>query len=238
MISGSTTGMGAILWKVLRHPLASDLTLEQASEFAIEFIRIIGAPLTFIDKVTNPKLEIINYKVSLPANLINIRGIKYSTDENIKGIPMRYATDLYHNTLDGNNQIHNTEYTYTTQNCVITTSQQKGFLEVSYKSLETDDFGYPIVPDNESFKMGLEYYILHRYLEALWSVGKITDKVFNYYEVKRHFYMGQADSSVKLQGMDHLESVMNSVNRLVVTNNAFNSGYKKLGEREYIKKYH
>lgn len=238
MVSGSTVGMGSILWKVLRHPLASDLTLEQASEFAIEFIRIVGAPLTFIDKVTTPKLELSNYKTLLPENLINIRGIKYSLDDTHDGIPMRYATDLYHMSLDENNESCNTEYTYIVQNCVITASKSKGFLEVSYKALATDEFGYPIIPDNESFKMGLEYYIMHRYLEALWSVGKVTDKVFSYYESKRHFYMGQADTSVKLQGMDQLESVMNSVNRLIIASNAFNSGYKNLGEQEYIKRHH
>lgn len=229
--------MGTILWRVLRQPIAEGLTYEQASEFALEFIRLINAPLTFIDVVTNPPLELNQYKTTLPNNLINIRGVQYiGINGDSDPIAMRYATDLYHTDIE-NTSSNSTEYTYITQSCVLTASKKEGFIKVSYKSIAVDEQGYPLIPDNESFKMGLEYYILHRFLEPLWVMGKIQDKVFNYIEQKRHWYLGQASSSSIIQSPDHLESVMNGLNRLIINTSAFDNGYKNFGEKERIKRY-
>ena len=236
-MNGKLVSMGTILWRVLRQPAAEGLTYEQASEFALEFIRLINAPLTFIDVVTHP-LELSEYKLDLPPNLINIRGVQYvgETGES-DGIMMRYATDIYHVDMKNNTEEEHSEYTYVTQGCMLTASKRKGSIKISYKSIAIDEDGYPLIPDNESFKMGLEYYILHRFLEPLWIMGKIQDKVFSYIEQKRHWYLGQASSSSIIQSPDHLESIMNGLNRLIVNTSAFDNGYKNFGEKERIKRY-
>lgn len=241
MINGKNVSLGTVLWKILRQPIAADLSYEQAAEYALEFIRLIGAPLSFIDKVTKPPLELHDYKTAIPNDLIEVRGIRYKgTDPKTKeGIAMRYATDIYHMSIDENDngETCSKEYTYVLQNCVITTSMKSGFIELSYKSILTDENGYPLVPDNESVKMGLEYYILHRHLEPLWTMGKIQDKVFQYYEQKRHFYVAQSENSLKIQGADHLESMMNGLNRLIVQTTSHETFYKNFGQKEYIRKY-
>lgn len=246
-MNGKSISIGNILWRVLRQPIAEGLTIEQASEFALEYLRLINAPLLFIDTVTEPPIEIIEYKGELPQNLINIRGVQYVGEDGCTdGIAMRYATDIYHTDLK--NQSNNyrddnynncpTEYTYITQNCNIITSTRKGFVKISYKSIATDENNFPLIPDNESYKMGLEYYILHRFLEPLWVMGKIQDKVFSYIEQKRHWYLAQAASSSIISSPDHLQSIMNGLNRLIINTIAFESGYKNSGEQERIRQYH
>ena len=234
MINGLQISLGNIIWKVMRNPLALDLTYEQAAEFALEFIRLVGTPLIYIDELK--KLEIVNYKTAIPSNVINVRGIRYLGVNGCQDpIAMRYATDLYHNNQDEDNI---TEYTYTLQNCVITTSQKEGFIEISYKALSVDEHGYPLIPNNESFKYGLEYFILHRHVEPLWMMGKVQDKVFQYLGQQRDWYLGQADTSTKLQGMDQLESMMNSLNRIIIQDQSYDTFYKNFGQKEYLKKYH
>ena len=231
MINGLQISLGNIIWKVMRNPLALDLTYEQAAEFALEFIKLVGTPLIYIDELK--KLEIKNYKTAIPSNVINVRGIRYlGTNGCQDPIAMRYATDLYHNNQDEDNI---TEYTYTLQNCVITTSQKEGFIEISYKALSVDEHGYPLIPDNESFKVGLEYYIIHRTLEGLWSMGKITDKVFQYYEQKRHYYSAQATNSMTIKNMDQMETMFNAINRLIIDVNPHETFYKNFGVKEVIK---
>lgn len=227
--NGRTTSVSEILWRVLRNNLAQDLSLDQASEFALEFIRLIGAPLAFIDKVEEIQIE--NYKGLLPDNLIEIRGIRSN------GRALRYATNLYHNVLDSEASDYNREFTYTVQNCILTTSFRKGCVEISYKALSVDELGYPLIPDNESYKMGLEYYILYRHIEPLWSMGKIPDKVFQYYGQQRDWYLGQASSSLVVANGDHLQSIMNGINRLIINTQAYDNFYKNYGERERIIKY-
>jgi hypothetical protein len=233
MHNGKLISIGNILWRVMRQPIAAELSYEQAAEFALEFIRLVGAPLAYIDKVES--LELVEYKAIIPSNLIDVRGVRYTGPDGCQeGTAMRYATDLYH--LSDKNG-HPTELTYVLQNCILTASIKGGFIEISYRAIATDESGYPMVPDNESFKMGLEYYILHRFVEPLWTMGKIQDKVFQYYEQKRHWYLGQAASSMIVQGPDQLESIMNGLNRLIIQDQSFDTFYRNFGEKERLKRF-
>jgi hypothetical protein len=234
MVSGKTVSVGNILWKVLKQPVVQDLKYEDAAEYAVEYLRLIGAPLAFEDKVNRIKLN--NYKSSLPPNLINIRGIQYSECECEGGIAMGYASDIYHTAIN-NCEYSGQEYTYITQNNIITTSMKDGWINISYSALATDEFGYPLIPDNESFKVGLEYYIIHRTLEGLWSMGKITDKVFQYYEQKRHYYSAQATNSMAIKNMDQMETMFNALNRMIIDVNPQQTFYKNFGIKEIIKQH-
>lgn len=235
MYNGLLTSLGNVIWRVTRSPLAADLMYEQAAEYALEFIKLIGAPLVYSDETK--KVEINEFKGRVPKNTVIIRGVRWLGLTGCEQpIAMRYATDLYHTSSDSLDS--RGEFTYITQNCNLTTSKKKGFVEISIKTIATDDKGYPMIPDNESFKMGLEYYILHRHIEPLWTMGKIQDKVFQYYEQKRHWYLGQASNEFKLQGIDQLESMMNSLNRIIIQDKAHETFYKDFGRKERIKKFH
>jgi len=234
MMTGKTVSIGNILWKVLKQPIVQDLKYEDAAEYAIEYLRLIGAALSFEDKVQRIKLN--NYKGLLPVNLINIRGIAYSDYECDGGVAMRYASNIYHTDIQNNRDCDVfQEYTYITQNNVITTSIKDGWINISYSELATDEFGYPLIPDNESFKVALEYYIIHRTLEGLWSMGKITDKVFQYYEQKRHYYSAQATNSMTIKNMDQMETMFNAINRMIIDVNPQETFYKNFGIKEIIK---
>ena len=235
MVTGKMCSVGNILWKVLKQPIVQDLKYEDAAEYAIEYLRLIGAPLAFEDKVIRIKLN--NYKGLLPSNLITLKGIEYADCECNGGVAMRYASNIYHTDIENDRNCKNTtqEYTYITQNNVITTSMKDGWINISFNAIATDDFGYPLIPDNESFKVGLEYYIIHRTLEGLWSMGKITDKVFQYYEQKRHYYSAQATNSMTIKNMDQMETMMNAVNRMIINVNPQETFYKNFGVKEIIK---
>jgi hypothetical protein len=243
MYSGQTISLKTLLWKIMRNPIAEDLSYEEAAEHAVEGLRLIGAPLLFEDVVTNPPLEILNYKVKLPPNLLNIRGVRIINNlQNYDdgAIALRYATDIYHTgntyTTSGNEDLPY-EYTYTIQKGILFTSIPEGHIQISYKALSTDEEGYPLIPNDQKTLLALEYYILHRFLEPLWIMGKITDKAFSYIETKRHFYMGGADTSLKLQGPDHLQSIVNTINRLIINDRAHESFYKGSGQQERIRRY-
>ena len=244
----NTISLKNILWKVLRNPLASELTYEEAAEFAIEALRLLGAPLSFEDKVTNPPLTISNYKVALPSTLLKIRGARliFNLDNYEQGaVPLRHATDIYHKVLECSADADTTadttdmvgEYAYTTQKGIMYTSVPDGNVQIRYQQLMVDEDGYPLIPNNEKVIMGMEYYILHRYLEPLWMMGKITDKAFHYIEQKRHFYMGGAQTSMQLNGIDHLESVMNTINRLIINTQAYSNFYKGSGIKERLRQF-
>lgn len=237
MYNGKTISLKKVLWKVLNHPLANDLTYDIAAEYAIEAMEILGVPFSFIDKVTEPYLIIENNKAALPADLITINGIRVLQSDNLperSAIALRYASDIYH-TSDLKNTVD--EFTYKIQNGVIYTSFPEGCIEISYKAIPTDKDGYPLIPSNMKYRLALEYYILYRYLAPLCDIGKVTDKAFNRITQEKCFYMGAADTSMKLQGADHLETILNGINRLIVNSSAHKNFFKGSGEKERIKKY-
>jgi hypothetical protein len=238
--------LGEILWKVLKNPLCQELTYEEAAEYALEFLKLLGAPLIYLDKTK--VLELTNYKAELPCDLLYVKGIRFDescdTAQGSRPIAMRQATNIYHMNSDefsnnnGNFLNHgNNEFTYNIQKGIIFTSMENGSLEISYEAIATDNEGYPLIPDHQKVFLGMEYYIMSRYLEPLYLTGKITDKAFEYIQQKRYFYMPSAFTSLTMPTLDRMESLMNGLNRLIVNTTAHQNFFKKAGEKERIKKY-
>jgi hypothetical protein len=228
MNTSNTVSVGKILWKILTNPLASDLTYDTAAEFTMEALRILGAPVLYEDKFA--EIVISEHKGKMPDDMLYIRGVRdLETDT-----AFREATYIYHKSETGG---VSQEFTYEIQKGVIFTSISEGCVEVAYKGLMKDTDGYPLIVDNEKLKLALEYYILHRYLEPLWMLGKITDKSFEYIQQKRHFYMAAASNNLQLPSMDKMESIMNGINRIILNDSAHADMFRKYGEKEKIKRY-
>ena len=241
MYNGKTTSLKTVLWKVLNNPLASEITYEQAGEFAIEAIRLIGAPLQYIDRVT-PPIQVIEHKAVLPSNYLFIRQVRFMTNsDNYESdtLALTYATDTFHPNFkcveEGCEDFR--EMTYTIQGGIITTSFSDGYVQASYKALATDEDGFPMVPDDQDTLLAIEYYILFRFIEPLWIVGKITDKAFEYIVQQKSWYLGAANTSLQIASIDHLEAITSTINRLILNSTAHDSFYKGQGKRERIKKY-
>ena len=246
--------LGSIIWRVLKNPLCSELTYEECAEYALEFIKLLGAPVAYIDNID--KIELTNYKAELPCNILYINGIRYfnsNGDNNVYGaIAMRESTDIYHHdplNFSNNGYVNNyseiqfpiaynsNEYTYSIQKGIIFTSKRDGIIEIAYKGIAVDEDGYPMIPDNEKVSLGMEYYIMSRYLEPLYLIGKITDKAFEYIQQKRYFYMPSAVNSLQMPSVDGMESLMNSLNRLIIPTNSHKNFFKNSGQKEIIKRY-
>ena len=223
--------LGVVLWKVLKTPLAAELTYEEAAEYALEFIKLLGAPVIYEDIVST--LDINMHKAELPCNVLYINGVKYIGNET-SGTAMRESSDVYHIASSEENI---SEFTYKIQKGIIFTSVKEGCVQISYKGIAIDENGYPLIPDNEKVIIGMEYYILSRYLEPLWLMGKISDKAFEYIQQKRYFYTPSAFTAMQMPGVDKLETVMNGINRLIINTTAHKTFFKNYGEKEKLRQH-
>ncbi len=226
-MTNRTIGLGGILLKVMRHPYASDLTHDDAADYAIEALQLLGAPIVYDNDYHES--EIIEHKGYLPKNIVYIEGIRDLST----GQGMREATDTFHSS---DNQTELRELTYTIEKDVIFTSIPNGCVEIAYKKIKTGEDGYPLIVDEAKTKLAIEYYILSRYLEPLYDIGKITDRSFNRINQERHFYMAAASNKLKMPSPDKLESIVNSINRLITNNTAHQANFKLAGKKEIIKK--
>ncbi len=242
MYNGQNISLGSIVYKVLNLPITSQLNYEDAAEYSIEALRLIGAPLAFEKK--SKIIEIKEYRGSMPNGIIKLNGVRYAfakCDLNNSSVPLQYATDIYHKTYktDGypNTQYtENKDYSYTLEKKIIYISEEEGFVEINYDSIILDEDGYPMIPDVEEVKLAIEYYIIFRYIEPIWASGKITDKVFSYYDQQKSWYMGAANSSLQNPSVDRMQSIVNSINRLIPAKNFFYNYYKKSGIIEQVRR--
>lgn len=77
-----------ILDKIMRHPLLSPLTLETVIDYTVDFMRIVGVPKMFIDKIV--VIPIVDYQGDLPSDWIATNMVKFNER------PMRSSTDMFY----------------------------------------------------------------------------------------------------------------------------------------------
>lgn len=218
-----------ILDKLLRHPLLQDLTLEEAVDYTVDFMRIVGVPSMFTEKTE--KLEIVNYRAKLPCDYNSMIQVRLLSNNG--NIAFRYSTDSFHMS-DCHSNI-GADLTYKIQGNIIYTSIEKGCIEISYTAIDTDDDGYPIIPDNSSFTRALELYIKEQYFTILFDMGKISPSVLQNTQQKYAWAVGDCQTEFNRLSIDEMESFCNSCKTLLLRGSEHRYGFINNGTKERLK---
>lgn len=223
-------GIQEVLSRILRHPLLSDVTLEQAVQYVIDFIEIFGMPKLYQDK--EEAIHIENYRGVMPCDLISIIQVK-----DIKsGICLRSMTDNFLPSEDNLNIIYGIkEMTFKTQGQIIFTSFREGDILISYKSIPVDKDGYPLLIDNAVFLKTLEAYIKKEVFTILFDMGKVAAAVLQNTQQQYAWLAGQLQSEFTIPSISEMESIKRSWCTLLQRTSSFNNGFKDNGNQEYIK---
>ena len=214
-----------VLDDLLAHPLLQDLTLERAVNYALHFIRIVGCPQIFTEKEAT--LQLKNYRCQLPCDLVDI--IQVIDDQ---GHSYRYASDTFHFTR---NSKERADLTYKIQNSFLYSNKETGTIKISYRAIETDADGFPVIPDNSSFIKALELYIKKEQFSILFDQDKIKQNSLQNVQQEYAWYVGQAQSDLVRPSIDQLESITNMWNQLLIKTNEHNKQFVNTGTKEYIK---
>ena len=220
------------LSRVLRHPLLQDVTLEQAVQYTIDFIGIFGMPKLYQNK--EEILHIENFRAKLPCDLISINQIK----ECKTGVCLRSMTDNFmpreHYDRSAGYKIPQ-ELSFKTQGQVLYVSFKTGDVSVSYKAIPVDKDGFPLLIDNPVFLKTLEAYIKREAFTILFDMGKIAPAVLQNTQQSYAWLAGQLQSEFTIPSQSEMESISRMWNTLIQRTNEFNTGFKSLGDREYLK---
>ncbi len=214
-----------VLSRVMRHPLLSDLNLETAVQYVVDFIACMGLPDIYIDKVET--ISIDNYRGKLPCDLVAINQVRSAKNE----VCLRSMTDNF----NGMQSEDRGEYTFKTQGSVIFTSFKTGDIEISYKAIPVDDDGLPLLPDNPIFLKTLELYIKKEWFTILFDMGKINSAVLQNTQQEYAFKAGQCNNEFIIPSVSEMESLTRMWNTLVPRVSEFDKSFKHLGNKEYIK---
>ena len=225
-----------IIDNVKRGRLYRELPYESAINYGVEAIRLLASEKA---EVTQPaKLEIIDYRAKLPANLERIIQTAV-VDCNMKYLAaMRYATDNFHSVrhcLNSPDMACSSEYTYSLNNNYIITSFKTGFVFMAYKGLAVDEDCQIIIPDNVNVKLAVQFYIRWRYLDDLGSDDPNIRRQKAEDDQQYCWYIGKAQGAMTDLSMDEYESFANSMSKFFDDSSYHDSFMNGLGVKETIR---
>lgn len=123
------------------------------------------------------------------------------------------------------------EYTVNT-NMTLTTTLKNGYAAVSYLRYPTDDEGYLMIPDNESLKLSIFYFVLYMYhiKQDLRGDDKAAKKMMMYLDL---YAVQKAKAAAELAEPDiaMLENIKDRMLRLVPKANEFNRFFQGLNNK-------
>ncbi len=225
------TSLKSIADSLLRHPLFSDVTLEYIVDLGISFMRIIGTPRAFEEKVES--IEINNYRGLLPCDWYQTIQIKYNNGK-CWSPAIRHSSDSFH-MKQRHDKSHSVDNTFKIQGNIIYTSFKDGNIDMSYLAIPVDCDGIPLIPDNSKYMRALEYYIRKEYFTILFDTGKISLPVLQNAQQQYSFYVGQAQSDMVKLDVSKMESLMNGYSALLPRDNSFQQGFANVGSKEYLR---
>lgn len=224
--------------KIKRGKLYKDIPFESIIDYGVDALRLIMSEKYFVARPARLKVE--NHKAKLPCGFeLMIQATRYDCKAKTF-IPMRYGTDNFHSIyhLDTSPDISckKAEHTYVINNSVITTDFKDGEIVMVYKSINVDDDGLPLVPDNVNVLLALEYYIKYKYLDDIGAPDEqAIERRKNDDEQMYCWYVGKAQAAATNMTMDEWESLGNSMSQMFVNHSQFRNRLKNLGMQEYLK---
>lgn len=214
-----------ILDDLLADDMMRGLSLERAVNYAAEFMQVVGMPPEFENKVE--KVEIKNWRGKLPCDLYEIVQVK-----DPKGFAYISAEGSFGNR---NHPEQYPAFTYRVKGDIIFTSTKSIDLLVSYLAIPTDDYGFPLIPENAAYIRALELYIQKRYFTILFNNGKINQNVLANTQQEYAFYVGQAQSDLIRPSLDQMESIKNMWTTLIPKMHKHADGFKTVNNPEVLK---
>ena len=120
---------------LLADDMMKGLSLERAVNYAVEFIRVVGMPRAFEEKVEEIKIE--NYRGVLPCDFYEEVQVKDCHGPEYLSMESPFASTA--------------PWTYKIQGNVIITSIKETTIKLAYRAHKVDADGFPMILDNGSF---------------------------------------------------------------------------------------
>jgi len=247
MLSGKTISVKSIIAKVYR-----DLQLKEEEPF-MDFIEWMAEALDFIHVYPQYSIKpicfkITAYKTELPCDFIGLdqiefEGINLRATNNSFGpiqdnaVIGRYYTPYSYNQSKLENAVfvdpYSTSYfregySFKIENGWLKTSFKEGEINLSYISQPMDEEGYPLVPEDVSFKEALYWYVVYKYLYSKALRGEISNYFYEDAYNKWHWYCNQAGAEAMMPDLNTLENIKRSFLSLKINPYLFNNFFNSL----------
>lgn len=244
------TSVKEVISKVYRDLNISDMDRWQDMiEWIAEALDGIHAPEQLKTKVE--RLHVNDFKVKIPCDLRQINMIYYN------GYPLLPNSSAMGNSLININTTHDTidpitleklngnpalldikfvpyetQMHYDLDPCYIRTTFKSGDIYLSYEAIPLDEDGFPMMPDEYSYKTACFWYCAKMLMLPDWFAGKHNR--YEEAELKWQFYCGQAGAKSMMPDLSRLENIKNQWVRLVPDINRGCQFFNGLSQQERV----
>lgn len=126
------------------------------------------------------------------------------------------------------------ELQYTTKPGYINTCMPRGFVKISYYAIYTDEDSMPMIPDLESYKEAIYWYVTMKLMYPKKLKGQISQG--DYYDIRNsyNFYRKQAYAEAMIPTVDDLETISNIYTKLYPEINDHSMFFSTSGDEQNI----
>ncbi len=235
-LTGKHVDVSHIIERVYRdNGFDLEIKYDEVVEWIWDVISLIGAPQSFVDRVTDGStgmpqpIVIENYRGNLP---VDLHSVHLARDYDTK-MPMIIRGSTY---LQDTDQLYikESQYTYTLNDSYIFTSFEEGEVELHYEAFPTNNLGMPLVPDDIKFVMATQAYIAERIALRLWMQDHLSQQKYKYFEQERLWYVAAAQSKAQVPSIDQMEAIKNRYLRLKINPDLHDTSFIYSGEKERL----
>lgn len=104
----------------------------------------------------------------------------------------------------------------------IVTNINKGYIKLIYKTIATDERGYPLIPDTSAYQEAVYWYVLMKLSFAKWMKGTLGGKgvnagqnMYTFIHQQWNFYRNQAYAEAMMPTADDMRNIKNEWNKLL-----------------------
>lgn len=210
------------------HPMLKDISFDRIVNYAQELIKVVGAPKLYLDKTEHVNID--NYRGQLPCDFVRVIQVRGINGEEYVKTMNNFHTSPKHDDFNGTP-------TYKIQGDVIFSSRKHDDLEIAYRAVPIDEDGWPLLPDDETFKRALEAYIKLRRFTIYFDMGQIAAPVLENARKDYSFYVGQAQSHLILPTYDEQETITNVWKNYVTRTTSHRNGFLTEHNKEYLRRH-
>ena len=123
---------------------------------------------------------------------------------------------------------------YMTKPGYVMTNVPRGYIKISYYAIYTDEDSMPMIPDLESYKEAIYWYVTMKLMYPKKLKGKISQG--DYYDIRNsyNFYRKQAYAEAMMPGPDEIESIKNTYHKLYPEMNDHDTFFSTSGEEQIL----
>lgn len=135
-------------------------------------------------------------------------------------------------------QYRTPEPTYFIKPGWVVLNKNKGFVKLAYRSIATDERGYPLIPDLQSYKEAIYWYVMMKlnfpkFLNgSLGGRSKYNFQTYQYLQQQWHHYRNKAYGEAMMPNEGEMMSIKNEWNKLIPDWAADDTLFITNGERQ------